>query len=371
MLAGDPTAEMVALDAAGSNQGFRSVLPADADGQLPPNGTPCYFFNAEDDAWSGVPTDRIRIFAMTANWTTPASTSIVQTQLLPVTSWNLNFTGGFANIAQPGTTQRIDAIMQVFMYRAQHTRWVNHNSVVLTCAVNMGSNRSAIRWIELRDANDGNWVVFQEGTYSPDATASRWMSSAAMDQHGNIGMGYSLTDPTNTIYPSIYYTGRLASDPLGQMTFGEQLAIAGTASQTSGDRYGDYAHMSLDPDGSTFWYTGEYLVSGATPRRTRIFSFNLQQQVGIEESSPYYTNLEMTASLQNNEILVNAKGIHGNDELTVDVIGIDGKVVKNNMMYATGGNLTHRFNTENMAAGIYFVRIGNTNFQKTVKIFID
>lgn len=371
MLAGDATAEMVALDAtSAANQGFRSVLPADADGPLPPNGTPCYFFNAEDDAWSGVPTDRIRIYEMTANWATPGNTAIVQSQLLNVDPWSLNFTGGFENITQPGTTQKIDAIMQVFMYRAQHMRWVGYNSVLLTCAVNLGSNRSGIRWIELRDANNGVWAIHQQGTYAPDATASRWMSSAAMDVHGNIGMGYSLTDPTNTIYPSIYYTGRLAGDPAGQMTFGEMLAVAGGGSQTSGDRYGDYAQMSLDPDGSTFWYTGEYLQSSAQ-RRTRIFSFNIQQMSSIEDTNPYYNNLEMTAALQNNEILVNAKGIHGNDELTVDVIGIDGKVIKNNMMYAVGGNLTHRFNTDNMASGIYFVRIGNVNFQKTVKIFVD
>ncbi len=50
MLTGDPTARMIALSAPSViNSGFTSVLPADADGDLPPTGTPCYFFNIEDN----------------------------------------------------------------------------------------------------------------------------------------------------------------------------------------------------------------------------------------------------------------------------------------------------------------------------------
>ena len=46
MLAGDPTAQMVALSLPSvQHGGFRCPLPSDADGPLPPNGTPCYFFH--------------------------------------------------------------------------------------------------------------------------------------------------------------------------------------------------------------------------------------------------------------------------------------------------------------------------------------
>ena len=68
MLTGDPTAQMVALSLPSlGNSGFRSPLSADADGALPPNGTPCYFFNLEDNAFSGVSADQIEIYEMTTD----------------------------------------------------------------------------------------------------------------------------------------------------------------------------------------------------------------------------------------------------------------------------------------------------------------
>src|SRR5256884_8858157 len=102
------------------------------------------------------------------------------------------------------------------------------------------------------------------------------MGSAAMDGYGNIALGYSAS-ASSGVYPSIRYTGRLANDPPGQMTLGEQTLVAGSGSQTGYSRWGDYSSMSVDPtDDSTFWYTQEYYpTTSSAGWHTRIGSFKL------------------------------------------------------------------------------------------------
>ena len=74
-------------------------------------------------------------------------------------------------------------------------------------------------------------------------------------------MGYSASNGTNpSVFPSLFYTGRLAGDPLGTMPQGEGSIINGTGSQTGSNRWGDYTAISVDPtDDSTFWYVNEYV----------------------------------------------------------------------------------------------------------------
>ncbi len=364
MLAGDPTAQMVSLSLPSLNSGgFRSPLPSDADGSLPPNGTPCYFFNLEDNAF-GVSQDQIEIYEMTTDWATPGNTQVVSSQQLAVPAFDAVFTGGFANIAQPGTTQKIDAIQGVLMYRAQHMRWTGYNTIVLSHAVDLGSNRSGVRWYELRDANNGVWSVFQSGTYAPD-NASRWMSSAAMDNYGNIGMAYAISDAVATIYPGIRFTAHTNGYTAGIMNLAESVAVDGLGSQVGIDRFGDYAHLCLDPDGETFWYTGEYFGASGS-KRTYIFSFNVKSYAGLKDS--YYENLNMVVSLTDNNITVNVDGIKGNEKIQIDLIGIDGKVIATVEKNPSDNATSYTFENINLNAGIYFVRVGNINFQKAQKI---
>jgi hypothetical protein len=137
------------------------------------------------------------------------------------------------------------------------------------------------RWYEIRRTG-GSYSVHQQGTYSPD-DVHRWMGSIAADKNGNIALGYSVVDGTS-VFPGIRYTGRLASDPLGQMTLGEGTVINGTAAQTHvNSRWGDYTSLNVDPvDDCTFWYVNEYYtVEGAALAplgngwQTRIASFRL------------------------------------------------------------------------------------------------
>jgi hypothetical protein len=92
------------------------------------------------------------------------------------------------------------------------------------------------------------------------------------------------------MFPSIGYTGRLAGDPLGMMTQGDNLLKAGLGSQKSdvscdpfqcAVRWGDYSSMSIDPaDDCTFWYANEYYTlagqqSSTAGWQTRIANFRL------------------------------------------------------------------------------------------------
>lgn len=365
MLNGAP-ADMVSLSAPNvDNGGFTSVLPADADGDLPPNGTPCYFFNLEDDAWPGVAQDQIKIYEMSTDWNNPGNTEVVQTQVLPTEAFSTALGNGFANIPQPNTNQKLDGIPGVFMFRAQHTRWVQHSSIVLTHVVDVdNTDHAGVRWYELRDNNDGNWSIYQQSTYSPD-NAHRWMSSAAMDSEGNIGMAYSFTDVDNELYPGIRFTGRLANDPLGEMTFFEESAIDGTSNQTNGDRYGDYAHMSVDPsDGTTFWYTGEWLVGSGG--RTRIFNFNLEQSIGIHELS---IAVEMNVTQNGNTLDLNSIG-RLKEEVLVDIIDMNGKQLISKRARPIGGTISTSFDVSGLANAVYFVRMGNASFQKVERVFL-
>ncbi len=278
MLAGDVNAQMISLSipnlGTGSGTatgGFHSVLPAYADFVMPPANKKLNLFYFQDDAWSGITQDEIKIWEVSVDWTNVSSSTVTEIQTVSVTPFDSQFNSSWNDIEQPGTSQRLDGIPGAFMYRAQYTEWGTHNTVMLCHTVDVdATDHAGIRWYELRESG-GVWSVYQQSTFAPDAE-SRWLGSISMDYQGNIGMAYSVSGPT--VMPSIRYTGRYATDPLNQMTLAEQDIIVGTGVQTNGNRYGDYAHLSVDPvDNATFWYTGEYVRT--TGRATRIASFKI------------------------------------------------------------------------------------------------
>lgn len=272
MLLGNPSARAVYSNyTTGPVSGFFVPLPADADGGLPTVGTPCSFFSYSDNAWGGGAVDGVKIWNMAVTWgATPAATITLVTTV-PTAAFDASYDASWNDIIQPGTSQKLDGIGGVPTYRAQWRKWSGYNSVLLTWGVKISATQRSIKWVELRqNQSTGTWTLYQEGTYTPDAH-SRWLSSIAMDDNGSIALCYAKS--SSSVYPSLCYTGRVAGDPLGQMSFAETVAIAGTSSETSGNRYGDYSQTSLDPDGLTFWHTGEYTASGT---KTRVYSFQLQ-----------------------------------------------------------------------------------------------
>lgn len=267
MLVGDPSAAFVAKSFPSvSTPGFWSPLPAHADGGTAPTG-PCPFFFFQDDSWSSG-NDAIKVWNMDVDWNTPSNTTFTLEQTIDVDPFDSNFQSNWNDIEQPGTSSKLDGVPGAFMYMAQYRRWGSYNTILLNHTVDInGNDHAGVRWYELRDNNDGVWSVYQSGTYAPD-TESRWMGSMAMDDQGNIGLAFSISGPN--VYPGLAFTGRRASDPLGEMTFTEEYGVEGNGVQSGVNRWGDYAQMTLDPDGKTFWYTGCY-IGGS--QRTRIFSF--------------------------------------------------------------------------------------------------
>jgi len=138
----------------------------------------------------------------------------------------------------------------------------------------------------LRNVTNGPVTKFQESTYQPDTTW-RWMGSAAMDQQGNLALGYSAS--SSAINPQIRYAGRLLTDPLNMLTQGETTLFAGAGSQTGTlNRWGDYSDLTVDPvDDCTFWYTQEYIpANGSSNWRTRIGAFKFAGCGGSPPPTP-------------------------------------------------------------------------------------
>jgi hypothetical protein len=280
MLAGNASARAVyTAFSPPQGSGFFVPLPGDAsDGTLPAAGTPCPIFSYSDNGWGAAYSDAVNIYQMSVNWnpTTPTGT-ITLAANVPMAAFDASYDASWNDVIQPGTTQKLDGIGGVCMYRAQWKSWGGYNTVLLNWGVKISSTQRSIKWCELRqNQSTGTWSVFQEGIYTPDG-ATRWMGSMAMDDNGSIGIGYMKTDATNTVYPGLYYTGRRSCDPPGTLPLTESMVVAGTGYQTGTNRNGDYAEMVMDPDGITFWYTGEYMggTSGSTAARTRIFSFQI------------------------------------------------------------------------------------------------
>lgn len=360
--------------------GFFCPLPADADGNLPPAGTPCPIFSYECNEWGTGFVDRININSITVDWTptTPTAT-VVQTQL-PALAFNGSYNSSWNDIVQPNSSQKLDGIGGVLNFRAQHRVWSGYNSVVLCWMVKISTTpaiRHSIRWCELRQTVPaGVWSIYQQGTYAPADSLNRWCGSIAMDDYGSIGMAYSVSGTTNTgsyVYPSIRYTGRRNTDPLGTMSFAETVAIAGTspALTACGNRWGDYSHTSLDPsDGITFWHTGEYDLGGQPA--TRIFSFQIPYYVGIEEGKDQNAPGVIVYRSDMN-LNVKAGNLPSNNAMVVDLFDINGQKINGKTIVPVANGFETSFNVTGLAAGTYLVRVGepNTSFQKVTKVVIE
>ena len=263
MLAGMPATQQCF----NTTTSYGGLLPADLDGaRQPPAGSPNYIVGL------GAAPNSLAFWKFHVDWTTPASSSFTGPMTLATAAYS-EACGGGRCIPQSGTTQRLDSLGDRLMYRLAYRNFGDHESLVVNHSVVAGSS-VGVRWYELRVAATGAGLsMFQQGTYAPNSNY-RWMGSLAMDQAGNMALGYSVS--SSFLHPQIRYTGRLAGDPAGQMTQGEGTLIAGGGSQLATlSRWGDYSMMAVDPgDDCTFWYTNQYLpTNGKFNWKTRIGTF--------------------------------------------------------------------------------------------------
>ena len=288
----------------GSVDGFMCVPPIDNDGPLAPAGVPGMYIAFSDDAFGGG-TDQLWIYELTVDWTTPASSTFVRTQQLDVQPFSSSFGNNWNNIEQKGTSQRVDGIPQVIMNVPQYRNFGSYQTIVCCHTVNVdGVRHAGIRWYELRKTTS-DWSIRQQGTYAPDIH-SRWMGSIMLNGSNEIALGYSIS--STTMNPSIRYCGQSAGEyanATGILDIAEDTIQAGTNSQTSANRWGDYSQMSVDPtDDKTFWYTDEYIGSGGS-RKTRIASFKFSIAPTVQ-TLPAVSVTATTATLKG---MVNPNGL--------------------------------------------------------------
>jgi hypothetical protein len=283
MLTGDASARMIyfkteTLGGSGSSAGDNcySMLPSDCDGTFPVTGTPNYFAYID-------PSAELRIWALYTDWVTTANSTFTYVTKLNVSAYN-----ELGSVSQQGTSNTLDGLGDRLMFRNQYRNFGSYETFVTCHNVNAGSGVAGLRWYEYRKTGS-TFSLYQQSTYAPGDGKSRWMGSIAMNASGDIGIAYSVS--SSSMYPSIYFTGRKATDALNQLTIPEGIIQTGTNAMTGASRWGDYTTMSIDPsDNQTFWTAQEYVgtYGGSYPWATKIATFKFA-------STPIVTTLAATA----------------------------------------------------------------------------
>ena len=247
--------------------GVGGLLPADLDGTTaPPAGSPNYqiFFG----------TNSLQMFKFHVDFVNTANSTFTGPTSIPVAAFS-PLCGGGTCVVQPAGGNQLDSLADRLMFRLAYRNLGNHESLVTSHAVVAGTS-GGVRWYEIQNPS-GTPVMAQQSTFAPDSSY-RWMSSAAMDQAGNLAVGYTVS--SSSVNPSVRFAARLATDPAN--TLGAEVsAVAGGGVQNGSTsngpltRWGDYSAMTVDPvDDCTFWYTQEYMkTTGSFNWNTRIASF--------------------------------------------------------------------------------------------------
>lgn len=275
MLSGASTVDVQRIEIPGISGGFPTATPMDWNSPTPPPTDEIFVVRINDDAWgNGNSEDLLEVWTINLDWDNAnnTSTSSLQLATAPYDSDGCSVNNSaFACIPQPGTAQGIDGIMTIVMHNVAYWNYGTHESAALTFSVDAGSDVAGIRWMELRRLPGEDWSVYQEGTFAPDDGTHRFIGGIAINSKGDIGLAYSVS--SENTFPSLRFTGRRASDPLGEMTI-EEYEFATGEGVRSGDRYGDYAKMSVDPIDDSFWFTSEYVHANGS-YGTKIVNFTL------------------------------------------------------------------------------------------------
>jgi hypothetical protein len=246
-----------------------SLLPSDLDGAtLPPAGSPNYFIELDGTSFT-----KLDLFKFHVDFAVPANSTFLGPVVIPITSWTQICAATRACITEPAPGEKLDSIGNRLMYRLAYRNFGTFESLVATHTVKptAGTAVGAVRWYEIRSPGAAPGV-FQSGTIQ-NKKNSFWMPSIAQDKNNDIAVGFSVA--SGTTKPSIFYTGRVPTDPPGKMEATKGV-VKGTGVQlATGNRWGDYSSMAIDPvDDCTFWYAQEYYkTQGSFAWNTRLNSF--------------------------------------------------------------------------------------------------
>lgn len=156
-----------------------------------------------------------------------------------------------------GTLQGNDWRPQDFEYRNGYA-W---NSSTIAC--NPGSGTvNCVRWAQI---DLSSMTVADAGVFGSNGEY-RTFADLAVNACDDMAIGY--TKSSSSIFPAVFATGRLSTDAAGTLQAETQLKageISYTSFETSAPRrWGDYTGLTIDPDGVTFWYLGEYSKNTGT-----------------------------------------------------------------------------------------------------------
>ncbi|PWT83959.1 MAG: hypothetical protein C5B58_05595 [Acidobacteria bacterium] len=266
-----------------------SLVPATfRTGAPPPEGEPEFFLAIDAPFTGGVDQNHVHAWLFHADFITPANSTFgVGPDHLPnadikVDQFKDAYTKKSNNLVpQNGTSQRLDTLGDRLMTPVVYQNRGGTESLWASHTINF-NHPTAIRWYQF-DVTGGTLPakpVQQQDWNNGGDGLWRWMPSIAVDEDGNMAIGYSTS--SSAIFPSIRYAGRLATDPLNDLTQGEAIMTNGGGSQTANDngrgRWGDYTMLTIDPaDNHTFWHTNEYYVAtNPFVWSTRIGKFNFQ-----------------------------------------------------------------------------------------------
>ena len=272
MLQGQPATEQcIVID------GVSFLNSADIDGrELPPAGAPNILMAAGGAQLKNIfDDDGIYVWKVHVDWNTPANTKVIGPEKITVAPYHFLCNGQLTScVPQPETERRLDAQGDKLMQRVVYRKIGKRESIVAAHSVATQSGGGGVRWYEFRLDKQRNPYLYQQGTYAPDEFY-RWMPSIAMDQKGDIGVGYSFGGIPN--FTGQRFAARSARDLKGTLSLRETVLATGESSQTNTFRWEDYVTTSIDPsDDCTFWYVGDYLRKGETANYTsRIGSFLL------------------------------------------------------------------------------------------------
>jgi len=200
----------------------------------------------------------------------------------------------------------------------------------VACNFGGGDAESCLDWIRV-DVSGGSPVLVEQqaGAAYGSTDQFRYYPDGSVDKNFNYAVGYTRSGWSD--FAEVYVTGRLFGDAAGELQ-AEALQKSTTENYTDGlgcggacDRWGDYTGMTIDPDGCTFWYLGQYALSGA-----------FDGQWGTHIGSFQFSDCSVDSSMQLN------KGTYDCDDsvtITVsDVTPIDAATVAANTTISSGSD---------------------------------
>jgi hypothetical protein len=261
------------------------IFPANWDGTTaPPAGEDAPYVETFNTATGR----HLGVWSLRAKFANPARSTFTRVATPPTQPYNTYVCGDpttfGACVQQPSVPNKAVPALQPLaaglpMQRVVYRNFAHRETLLVNFTVVAGAaGNSGISWYELRrSGRHGRWHTYQQGTYAPDSDY-RWLGSMAMDKLGDLAIGFDVSGPTT--FPTIRYTGRLASDRHSTLRQ-EATLVDGRGSQLGIHTFGDYAQMTVDPtDDCTFWFASTYYASqGADDQHdfsTRIGAFRFR-----------------------------------------------------------------------------------------------